>query len=163
MSNKIEDHPIPEDVFYVNDINLVGGIQYELIADYEKAKTGKTIKEGGILPDDNIRIYIPLDLNSDSIMAELEYLYYSLGEVSENNEFVYCSGVRKIIKKLEIYDQAMLKSKKSKAVKKGEIFHSIKGIKLAKDIVKYLAYNDGCAELFPYDEIDKLNKEYSLE
>ncbi len=96
-------------------------------------------------------------------MAELEYLYYSLGEVSENNEFVYCSGVRKIIKKLEIYDQAMLKSKKSKAVKKGEIFHSIKGIKLAKDIVKYLAYNDGCAELFPYDEIDKLNKEYSLE
>lgn len=163
MSNKLDNHPIPKDVFYVNDINLANGTQYGLTADYEKAKTGKTIKEGGILPDDNIRIYIPLDLNSDSIMAELEYLYYSLGEVCENNEFVYCSGVRKIIQKLEIYDQAMLKSKKSKPVKKGEISHSEKGIKLANDIVKYLAYNEGCAECFPYDEINELNKEYWLE
>ncbi len=83
--------------------------------------------------------------------------------MSENNEFVYCSGVRKIIKKFEIYDQAIFKKQEIKSSKKGEISHSIKGIKLAKDIVKYLAYNDGCAECFPYDEINELNKEYWLE
>lgn len=37
----------------------------------EKAVTGKKKYEGGILPDDNVRIYVPMDLNADGIMRQL--------------------------------------------------------------------------------------------
>ena len=31
----------------------------------KKAASGKTIAQGGILPDDNVRIYVLMDLNAD--------------------------------------------------------------------------------------------------
>ena len=56
MHHKLDIHPIPEKVFYVNELNLVTTSQYEMQDDYEKALTGKRISEGGILPEDHVRI-----------------------------------------------------------------------------------------------------------
>lgn len=42
-----------------------------LLKRMEKAVTGKKKSEGGILPDDNVRIYVPMDLNADGIMRQL--------------------------------------------------------------------------------------------
>lgn len=38
----------------------------------------------------------------------------------------------------------------------GGVRHSRKGIELAGKIVKYLEENEGTAECFPYDEVEKL-------
>ena len=66
----------------------------------EKAVTGKKKSEGGIPPDDNVRIYVPMDLNADGIMRQLYALYGALGEPTESNELVYHSGSEWIFVKL---------------------------------------------------------------
>ena len=65
MHHKLDIHPIPEEVLYVNDLLLAGKVPYETKDDMEKAVTGKKKSEGGILPDDNVRIYVPMDLNAE--------------------------------------------------------------------------------------------------
>ncbi len=42
----------------------------------------------------------------------------------------------------------------------GGVYHSQKGIELAKKIIEYLEENEGCAECFPYETIDKLKDEF---
>ena len=48
------------------------------------------------------------------------------------------------------------------AVQKSEggVYGSQKGIELAKKIIEYLKENEGCAECFPYEIIDKLEDEF---
>ena len=65
MHHKLDIRPIPEEVPYVNDLSLTGTLTYETKDDMEKAVTGKKKSDGGILPDDNVRIYVPMDLNAD--------------------------------------------------------------------------------------------------
>ena len=93
MHHKLDIHPIPEEVLYVNDLLLAGKVPYETKDDMEKAVTGKKKSEGGILPDDNVRIYVPMDLNAEGIMWRLYALYGSLGYPTESNESAYYSGV----------------------------------------------------------------------
>ena len=93
----------------------------------EKAVTGKCIKEGGILPDDNVRIYVPMDLNADTIMWQLHSLFSTHGYPTESNESAYSSGVGKIITQLEIYDQVW--SARDVGVKEaGGVRHSKQGM-----------------------------------
>lgn len=63
--HKLDIHPIPTDVLYVNELSLIGEAFYEAKQDMDKAITGRTKSTGGILPDDNVRIYVPMDLNAD--------------------------------------------------------------------------------------------------
>ena len=114
MHHKLDIHPIPEEVLYVNDLLLAGKVPYETKDDMEKAVTGKKKSEGGILPDDNVRIYVPMDLNAEDIMWRLYALY------------------------------------------------GREGIDLAGKIVKYLEENEGTAECFPYDEVEKLREMFWL-
>lgn len=100
----------------------------------EKAVAGKKKSEGGILPDDNVRIYVPMDLNADGVMRQLYSLYGALGDPTESNESVYYSGVR----------------------------HSRKGIELVGEIINYLEENEGVAECFPYDEVEELRDAFWL-
>ena len=58
MHHKLDINPIPEDVLYVNELSLAGKVPYETKDMTEKAITGKKVAEGGILPDDNVRIYV---------------------------------------------------------------------------------------------------------
>ena len=164
MHHKLDIHPIPADVLYVNELSLAGEAPYETKQDVDKALTGKTRSKGGILPDDNVRIYVPMDLNADIIMWRLYSLQNLLGSPTEKNESAYSSGVSMAISQLEIYDQVWVARKLEDAVQKedGGVRHSRQGIELAKQMVKYLEENEGNAECFPYDQIEELREEFWL-
>lgn len=97
MQHKLDIHPLPTDVLYVNELSLAGEALYEAKQDMDKALTGRTKSNGGILPDDNVRIYVPMNLNTDIIMLQLYSLHSTLGYLTEKNESAYCSGVGKVI------------------------------------------------------------------
>lgn len=164
MHHKLDIRPIPEEVLYVNDLSLTGALTYETKDDMQKAVTGKKKSEGGILPDGNVRIYVPMDLNADGIIRLLYALYASLGYPTECNESAYYSGVRKIITQLEIYDQVWVARKVEESVQKenGGERRSRNGIELAGKIIKYLEENEGTAECFPYEEIEELRGTFWL-
>lgn len=48
------------------------------------------------------------------------------------------------------------------AVRIEEHLHSKKGIELADKIIGVLLEDEGCAERFPYDVVDKLKKEFGI-
>lgn len=164
MHHNLDIYPIPKDVLYVNELSLAGKVPYETIQDMEEAITGKRVKDGGILPDDNVRIYVPMDLNADTIMWQLYSLFSTYGYPTESNESAYSSGVSKVISQLEIYDQVWAARKVGETVQKedGGVRHSQQGIKLAKQIVKYLEDNEGNGECFPYDQIEELKEAFWL-
>ena len=164
MKHKLDSKPIPEDVLYINELNLVDSLPYETKIDMEKALTGKCKEEGGVLPDDNVRIYVPIDINADAIMRRLHLLFVTMDYPTEDNESAYSFAVRRIISHLEIYDQVCVTRNFENSVQKelGGVRHSREGIELAKRIADYLEENDGTAELFPWDEIEKLRKEFWL-
>lgn len=164
MHHKLDIHPIPTDVLYVNELSLVGKVPYETRDTIDKALTGRTKSNGGILPDDNVRIYVPMDLNADIIMWQLYSLHSTLGYPTEKNESAYCSGVGKVISQLEIYDQVWAARKLEDTVQKegGGVWHSHQGIELAKQIAKYLEAIEGTAECFPYDKIQELRESFWL-
>lgn len=164
MHHKLDIHPIPTDVLYANELSLAGEALYETKQDMDKALTGKTKSNGGILPDDNVRIYVPMDLNTDIIMWQLYSLRSTLGYSTEKNESAYCSGVGKVISQLEIYDQVWAARNLEDTVQKedGGVRHSYQGIEFAKQIVKYLEEIEGTAECFSYDEIQELREAFWL-
>lgn len=164
MHHNLDIYPIPKDVLYVNELSLAGKVPYEIKDDTAKAITGKKKSEGGILSDDNVRIYVPMDLNADIIMWQLYSLHGSLGYPTEKKECAYSSGVRKVISQLEIYDQVWAARKLEDAVQKedGGVRHSRQGIKLGKQIVKYLEDIEGDAECIPYDKVEELREAFWL-
>lgn len=164
MQHKLDIHPLPTDVLYVNELSLAGESLYETKQDMDKALTGRTKSNGGILPDDNVRIYVPMDLNADIIRWQPYSLHSTLGYPTERNESAYCSGVGQVISQLEIYDQVWAaRSLEDTAQKEdGGVRHSHQGIELAKQIVKHLEEIEGTAECFPYDEIQELREAFWL-
>ena len=168
MHHKIDIHPIPDSPIYINDLSIATSYNpYELKQQAEFAVTGKTVSKGGILPDDNIRVYVPLDINEEHIIGELHSVYGRLGAVSEDNEYEYSSAVRRIITKLEIYDQIHTVRDMKNTVnlaETGEVgkFHSRKAIAVAKKMVEILEGNEGTAECFPYEVVEELKAEFGL-
>ena len=164
MRHKLDYKPIPEDVLYINELDLADSVPYETNIEMEKALTGKCKKEGGVLPNDNVRIYVPIDINPEAIMWRLDFLFITMDYPTEDNESAYSFAVRRIISQLEIYDQVCVTRNFENSVQKelGGVRHSREGIELARRIADYLEENDGPAELFPWDEIEKLRKEFWL-
>ena len=106
--------------------------------------------------DDNIRVYVPLDLNEEAILRRLRRLISLFGEATEDNEYEYQTQVRKLIYQIEIYDQVWA----SRHIpKEGE--HSPEAKELVRKFVIILEHiPDACAETFPYDLIEALRNEY---
>lgn len=102
MNHKLDNHPISERMIYVNDLQLANDVPYETERELEAAATGNREMEGGILLDDNVRIFVPMDLNADAIMRQLYMLYDALGPVDEGNECNYSSSLARIILQLEV-------------------------------------------------------------
>lgn len=100
MSFKLDVQPIPSEVLYVNDLSLVK----VNLNNSEMAIKGITEAQGGVLPNDNVRIYAPIDINEEYLISKLSSLFYILGTPTEDNEFLYSSEVSLLIKYLEIYD-----------------------------------------------------------
>ena len=122
------------------------------------------VANSGILPNDNVRIYVPIDINADYIMWMLNAIFVLTGYPTEENESAYSDVVRIIIYQLEIYDKVCVTRNFEESIQKelGDVRHSREGIELAKRIVEYLEENDGTAECFPWGEIEKLRKEFWL-
>ena len=101
MHHKLDIHPIPENVLYINELSMVTEQVYETTKEVEQAFTGKTVSNGGILPDDNIRIYVPMDLNMNEIMFRVYRLYSVLGYPTERNESEFSTKMEQIVSQLE--------------------------------------------------------------
>ena len=135
---------------------------YNTEEQHQKALTGRIRTNGGILPDDNVRVYVPLDLNAAQILNRLQQIYQIMESPDDTNELEFSYQVGKIISQLEIYDQVWVARDLGNAVRIGEHLHSKNGIELAGKIVSILLEDEGCAECFPYDVVDELKKEFGI-
>lgn len=164
MHHKLDIYPYPKEVLYINEFELVDNVNtYFKRKDYEKALTGSNKSQGGILPDDNVRIYVPIDLNGDYIINRLYYLFYLFGEPDYKNEMGLSTEVDKLISQLEIYDQVWTVRDLGNSYTNEEgRLHGPKGKQLAKRFIDVLMENEGSAECFPFDVIENLRKEFGL-
>lgn len=105
---------------------------------------------------DNIRIYIPLDINHNAILRRLDRIIAFYKEVNWKNEMDFDEDVSMLLSQLEIYDQIWYVR-----YMPPEGGHSREGIALVKEFVSRLEeIPDGCAECFPFDMIEELRQEY---
>lgn len=164
MRHNLDSNPVPEKIIYINELDFLFPDIYEDMGVLKQAMAGLTKRDGGVLPDDNVRIYLPLDINADSIMNQLEQLYAEFGEPTEDNESMFLNGVRKIINQLEVYDQFWCGCELNDATqdKLGGSCHSRRGLMLSKQIISLMKANEGVAEFYPYNEIDELEQEYRI-
>ena len=105
---------------------------------------------------DNVRVYIPLDLNSRAILWRLNEIVMRYGESNEENESDFGAEVMLLIAQIEIYDQVW---SARHMPPKGE--HSREAVELVRGFVSQLEeIPDGCSEIFPFNVIDELKQEY---
>ena len=110
------------------------------------------------LPDeDNIRVYMPMDISKNSILRRLDWIIREYGEVScWNNESDYACEVVNLIAQIEIYDQVWFVRHMPKEGK-----HSLEVIELVKEFIKRLEeIPEGDGDMFPYTTIEKLRNEF---
>ena len=163
MHHDLDIHPIPEKVLYINELGIADTVfYYNTEEQHQKALTGRIRTNGGILPDDNVRVYVPLDLNAAQILNRLQQIYQIMESPDDTNELEFSYQVGKIISQLEIYDQVWVARDLGNAVRIGEHLHSKNGIELAGKIVSILLEDEGCAECFPSDVVDELKKEFGI-
>lgn len=142
--HKLDIKPVPEQVLYVNEPELIDRSLFNL-RPYKPEEQ-----------DDNIRIYVPLDLNREAILRRLEDIIEIYEEVNYNNESNFYVTVGMLMEQIEIYDQIWTVRNLSESDK-----HSKKTVELVKDFIAILeSIPDKCAEYFPYDVIEELRKEY---
>lgn len=109
--------------------------------------------------DDNIRVYIPMDISRASILRRIECIIYRYGEANEANEYQFSTDINQILEQLGIYDQVWFVREYSDGAK-----HSERAVEVVKDIIELLEdIPDGCAECFPFELIDELREEYLSE
>jgi len=147
--HSLDPYPIPKDKtpMFINEQHMAE------IYDFEFKKDGSVPDD-----DDNIRVYVPLDLNRRLILGRLSRVINHYKEANEKNEIAFQADVLKIVSQIEIYDQVWYIRHMPD---EGE--HSAEGIALIKEFIKMLEeIPDGGAELFPFELIDELRNEYSV-
>lgn len=108
------------------------------------------------IESDNIRIYVPLDLNKKAILRRLDAVIEQYGYTTKYNEKIYSHDVERLIYQIEIYDQYCYVQELPKGQQ-----HSTKGIELVKAFVDRLNKIPNIdSEYFPYRMIRELNAEY---
>ena len=96
-------------------------------------------------PEDNVRIFVPLDISYEAVLRRLDWIIHRYGEATEKNELNLARDVRMILSQAEIYDQVWL----ARHGTVGER-HSEEGVRLIQQVVDTLVkIPDGCAECFP--------------
>ena len=119
----------------------------------------QTILSWECIPEakDNVRIYIPLELNRAAILRRLYDVYDRYGFLTEANESNIRREVSVLISQTEIYDQVWLE-------RDGDCGnnHSQKATEVVKDMLAVLIEKEGCGETFPYEIIEELQREYGI-
>ena len=86
-----------------------------------------------------------------------------LGSPDDKNETNIATLTDKVIQKLEIYDQVWAVRDIGNAIQtESGIRHSKQGMSLVKEIVEFLEEDEGCADYFPYELIERLKEEWNL-
>lgn len=144
--HSLDINTIPEKTLYVNETDLA---DLTVLDDYPPNADVSAL--------DNVRIYVPLDLNHHAIIRRLRDIYIRYGSPEESTESYFCQEVGRIIVHLEIYDQIWF-------ARQGDSGngHSQYATELVLEIISILEENEGCAELFPYETIEELKNEYKL-
>lgn len=92
----LDPYPAPKDKapLYVNEPWIIDKslLEYSLQSEPEEKA-------------DNIRVYIPMDLNKDAILRRLDRIVAGYGEANEDNEIEFSIEVGMLISQIEIYDQ----------------------------------------------------------
>ena len=148
----LDIHPIPEgQALYINEPWLVDDSLFQY---------GPREKEPDYVAD-NVRVYIPLDLNRDAILRRLRQICARHGDVDWENESEFSCDVARLICQIEIYDQVW--HSRHPITKAGRVSkHSAKGAELVGEVIKILQEvgDNGSGETFPYEIIEELKKEY---
>lgn len=155
--HKLDVYPVPQDStpLYINEPWLTD-------PSYDWLETRGNEPEND---NDNIRVYIPMDLNHAAILRRLRFIIDHYGEANEENESKFDSDVRRILSQIEIYDRVWFVREGDYPVNdQGMITgHSKKAKALVAQVIKELEnIPDGCAELFPFELIEELRDEYLL-
>ncbi len=144
----LDVYPIPKDKapLYINEPWLIDRSLLE-------------ISNGSAEPEqeeDNIRVYIPLDINKNAILRRLDTMIIHYGEANEKNELDFSIDVDMLVSQIEIYDQIWYVRHMPE---NGE--HSREAADLVREFIARLEeIPDGCAEIFPFELIDTLREEY---
>lgn len=144
----LDVYPIPKDKaqLYINEPWLIDRSLLE-------------VSNGSAEPEqeqDNIRVYIPLDINKNAILRRLDMLIIHYGEANEKNELDFSIDVDMLVSQIVIYDQIWCVRHMPE---NGE--HSQEAVDLVRKFIARLEeIPDGCAEIFPFELIDTLRKEY---
>jgi len=113
--------------------------------------------------EDNIRVYVPLDLNREAILRRLQLVIEHYGESNEGNECGFNTDVDVLVEQIAIYDRIWYIRTMEESDRISNKQHSAKAISLVKEFVSLLeSIPDGCAELFPYEIIERLKQEYEV-
>ena len=180
--HNLDIKPVPEKVLYINEPDITGmfcGCGPEYIPGwerlFEKIHDGDNASWYADQSADHVRVYVPLDLSKDCILAYFRAVLDCFGCADEGNEMGFSSSIEQVITRLEIYDQVWFVREMTKARKDDEAYmndpaqmprHSHHATEVARVIVDELlrVANTGCsAELFPYETIDMLCREYGFE
>lgn len=146
--HRLDVYPVPKDKAprYINEPWLID----TSILD---AGTGSREPEA---QKDNIRVYIPLDINKKAILRRLDRLTARYDEANEENETDFLEDVSMLISQIEIYDQIWYVRHMPS---EGE--HSKEASDLVREFVERLEeIPDGGAEIFPFEIIEELKREY---
>ena len=154
MHHNLETKPVPEKALYINEPDLADAtINYFDCGEQEEES-----------PADHIRVYVPLDLSADAILRRLRFLVCRYGEANARNEFNFSMDVGRLVSQIEIYDQVWVFGEgRTHAIGDDSESekHSSKAVELVRRFVAELEeIPDGCAELFPFELIDELRREY---
>ena len=151
VRHELDINPVPETErpMYVNEPWLTDLSLYEDGEQYREPEA----------EEDNIRVYIPMDINGASIIRRIEHTIGRYGEADEDNETNFSIEVDQILEQLGIYDQVWSAREYREGAK-----HSARAVEVAKAVIELLEdIPDGCAECFPYELIDELKEEYLSE
>jgi hypothetical protein len=140
--------PIPKETapLFINEPWLIDDSQYELFRCNKDPECS----------DDNVRVYIPLDINKKAILRRLDRIIARYGEANEKNEAAFSADVCRLISQIEIYDQVWCVRHLPSAGT-----HSIDAVELVKEFISKLErIPDGCAETFPFELVEELKGEF---
>jgi hypothetical protein len=152
VHHNLDPYPIPKDKtpLFINEPWL---LDMSITRDY--------INEDDSLPeneDDNIRVFVPLDLNREAILRRLRFIINHFEEANEMNEMTFEYAVSRLLSQVEIYDQIWYARHMPE---RGE--HSEEAKLLMIDFIKELeSIPDGGAETFPFELIDELRSTWCL-
>lgn len=134
-----------ENVLYINDLSLANLFTEVL----EVSSEEKMINP----PDDNVRVYVPLDLSYGTLYEELFLIIKRYdGSATFKNEGDFCCDIDRWFKRLEIYDRVRFVRDRN-AIEKN---HCDKAVELGQLAVKELADCDNDGDYFPHNMIEEI-------